>query len=80
MSLYNKIIDVQKLTLAWNEVKKNHPAAGVDNVTFEQFEEGKTERIRQLYQELKEHRYRVLPVKRVMLYKGEKAREIALYA
>ena len=80
MSLYNKIIDLQKLTLAWNEVKKNHPAAGVDNVTFEQFEEGKTERIRQLYQELREHRYRALPVKRVMLYKGEKAREIALYA
>lgn len=80
MSLYNKIIDLQKLMLAWNEVKKNHPAAGVDNVTFEQFEEGKTERIRQLYQELREHRYRALPVKRVMLYKGEKAREIALYA
>lgn len=80
MSLYNKVIDLQKLVQAWNEVKKNKPTAGVDNVTFEQFEEGKAERIRQLYQELREHRYHALPVKRVMLYKGEKAREIALYA
>lgn len=80
MSLYNKIIDLQKLSLAWNEARKNHPAAGVDNVTFEQFEAGKAEELRQLYQELREHRYHALPVKRVMLYKGEKAREIALYA
>lgn len=79
MSLYNKIIDLQKLTQAWNEVKKNRPSSGVDNVTFEQFEEGKAERLRQLYLELREHRYRSLPVKKVVLYKGEKAREIALY-
>lgn len=80
MSLYNKIIDLQKLMQAWNEVKKNKPAAGVDNVTFDQFEEGKVERIRQLHQELREHRYCTLPVKKHILYKGEKAREIALYA
>lgn len=79
MSLYNKIIDLQKLAQAWNEVKKNRPSAGVDNVTFEQFEEGKAERLHQLYLELREHRYRSLPVKKVVLYKGEKAREIALY-
>lgn len=80
MSLYNKIIDLQKLSQAWSEARKNHPAAGVDNVTFEEFEERKAEGIRQLHQELREHRYRALPVKRVILYKGEKAREIALYA
>lgn len=45
VSLYNKVIDLQKLAQAWNEVKKNRPAAGVDNVTFEQFEEGKAEKI-----------------------------------
>lgn len=54
MSLYNKIIDLQKLSQAWKEARKNHPAAGVDNVTFEQFEEGKAEGLRQLHQELRE--------------------------
>lgn len=80
MSLYNKITDQQKLAQAWGEVRKNKPAAGVDNVTYDQFEEGKSERLRQLGLELREHRYRALPVKKVILYKGEKAREIALYA
>ena len=33
MSLYTKIIDRQKLSMAWNRVKKNRPACGVDNMS-----------------------------------------------
>ena len=80
MSLYNRIIDLQKLHQAWERVKKNKPAAGVDHITFEQFDENKTEELKQLHMELYNHKYEVLPVKRVMLYKGEKEREIALYS
>lgn len=80
MSIYSKIIDLQKLGQAWERVRRNKPAAGVDNVTYEQFDTGKREELRQLNIELKNHSYKAMPVKRVMLYKGENAREIALYS
>ena len=79
MSLYNKIIDLQKMNQAWEKVRKNKPAAGVDNVTFEQFEANRKEELKQLQIELQEHRYKALPVKRVVIYKEDKKREIALY-
>lgn len=79
MSLYTKIIDRQKLSMAWNRVKKNRPACGVDNITWEMYDKGKKENIGQLHTELAEHTYEPLPVKSVTIYKGEKAREIALY-
>lgn len=80
MSIYSKVIDLQKLHQAWERVKKNKPAAGVDQVTYEQFDAGRKEELKQLNVELQNHSYRAMPVKRVMMYKGEKAREIALYS
>ena len=80
MSIYNKVIDLQKLNQAWERVRRNKPAAGVDNVTYEQFDARKQEELKQLSIDLKNHVYNALPVRRVVLYKGEKAREIALYA
>ena len=80
MSLYTKIIDLQKLNIAWNKVRKNKPAAGVDNISYEMFEERKRVELRQLQLELQGHTYEALPVKEVVLYKGEKARSIALYS
>lgn len=79
MSLYTKIIDRQKLSMAWERVKKNRPACGVDNITWEMYDEGKKENIGQLHIELAEHTYEPHPVKLATIYKGEKAREIALY-
>ena len=35
MSLYNKIIDLQKLNMAWKRVKMNKPSPGVDGVTWD---------------------------------------------
>ena len=80
MSIYSKIIDYQKLNKAWDRVRKNKPAAGVDGITYEQFDEGKKGEILQLHKELKEHNYHSLPVKLVTIYRGEKARVIALYS
>ena len=80
MSIYNKVIDLQKLHQAWDRVRRNKPAAGVDNVTYEQFDADKNEVLKQLNIDLREHVYKALPVKRVVMYKGEKAREIVLYA
>ena len=80
MSIYSKIIDIQKLNAAWDRVRKNKPAAGVDGVTYDEFENNRRENIHQLNLELREHEYQSLPVKQVVLYKGEKARPIALYS
>lgn len=80
MGLYTKIIDLQKLTAAWQKVRKNKPAAGADHITCEQFDANQREELKQLNLDLKEHTYEPIPVKRIMLYKGEKAREIALYS
>ena len=68
MSMYTKIIDLQKLEAAWTRVRKNKPAAGVDGITVEQFDEGKKEELKQLQIELQDHTYQVLPVKLVNLY------------
>ena len=80
MSLYSKIIDLQKLSAAWQRVRRNKPAAGVDNITWQQFDENSREELKQLQMELSEHEYAPLPVRNVTLYKGEKARVIALYS
>lgn len=80
MSLYNRIIDLQKLSAAWQRVRRNKPAAGVDNIIWQQFDENSREELKQLQTELSEHVYMPLPVRNVTLYKGEKARVIALYS
>ncbi len=79
MSLYTRIIDYQNLSRAWDRVRKNKPTAGVDGVTYEQYGERKKGEIKQLHEELQEHEYRTLPVRCVTMYRGEKARVIALY-
>ena len=80
MGLYSKIIDLQKLGQAWERVKRNKPAAGVDHVTYEMFDSTCKEELKQLNIELAEHRYKSLPVKLSNLYKGEKVRQIALFS
>lgn len=80
MSLYNKIIDLQKLNVAWEHVRRNKPAAGADHITCEQFQENKAEELKQLQIELREHRYETVPVRNVVLYKEEKERTVALYS
>lgn len=80
MSLYTKIIDLQKLNAAWQKVKKNKPAAGVDHVTYEMFDAQKREALQQLQMELRNHTYEALPVKRIEMFKGNKSRTIALYS
>lgn len=80
MSLYTKIIDLQKLEAGLQKVVRNKPAAGVDGITYDMFLANKKEYLKQLHVELVEHRYHPLPVKLVNLYKGEKERQIALYS
>ena len=80
MSLYTKIIAREKLSEAWKRVRKNKPAAGVDNVTYEEFEEDLRANLEQLHLDLEAHTYESMPVKTVLLYKGEMQREISLFS
>jgi len=80
MGLYNKVIDLQKLQEAWRRVIKNKPAAGVDHITYEDFERNKKEELRLLHDELVNHTYQARPVRSITLYQGEKARQLALYS
>lgn len=80
MSLYSKIIDIQKLQAAWRNVKKNKPARGVDDVTWEMFDNNIREELKQLNIELKNHEYHPFPVRMVNMYKEEKIRKIALFS
>lgn len=80
MSLYTKIIDLQKLDASLQKVVKNKPSAGADGVTYDMYLANKKENLKQLNLELSEHRYHPVPVKLISIYKGEKERKIALYS
>ena len=79
MSLYNKIIDLQKLNAAWGKVKINKPAPGVDGVTWDMYDSVSGDQNKELSQELRNKTYQCNTVKLVTIYKEEKEREIALY-
>ena len=55
MGLYSKVIDLQKLNDAWKRVRRNKPAAGVDNVTHEDFDGRRQDELKRLAKELREH-------------------------
>ena len=79
MSLYTRIIDLQKLGKAWNHVKKNKPAKGVDGVTYTLFDESRLDQLKQLHFDLSGNTYHVRSVKEAVIFREEKARTIALY-
>jgi len=79
MSMYTRIIDLQKMNAAWKRVKRNHPASGVDHVSYQDFENNRKAELRQLQIELQEHRYTCLPVKNIVLYKSEKERTVSIF-
>jgi RNA-directed DNA polymerase len=69
------LITVGALHGAFRSVRKD-ASAGVDGVTYEQYETNVEENIRQLHQRLKEGKYRVQPLRRVYIPKedGSKGR------
>ena len=46
------MVDLQKLSAAWQRVRRNKPAAGVDNITWQQFDENSRGELKQLQIEL----------------------------
>ncbi len=68
-SLIGQVYDRRNLRLAWERVKKNKGAGGVDGVTIARFDENLEHYLDVLHRQLKDGRYRPRPVKRVEIDK-----------
>ncbi len=68
-SLIGQIYDPRNLARAWERVKKNKGAGGVDGVTVTRFEESREHYLSLLHQKLKDGSYRPRPVRRVEIDK-----------
>ena len=71
-SLIDKVYRPTTLTAAWERVKANRGAAGVDGQSVAAFAAHAERYLAELARELKEGRYRPQPVKRVEIPKGPK--------
>lgn len=70
-SLIDKVYSKKNLELAWEKVKENKGAAGVDEVTIARFEERKEYFLDTLHRELRQGTYRPKPVRRVEIPKPD---------
>jgi group II intron reverse transcriptase/maturase len=68
-SLIDKVYQRTNLKIAWERVKANHGASGVDEVTIEEFEEDLEAHLKHLHKELREGRYQPQPVRRLEIPK-----------
>jgi RNA-directed DNA polymerase len=70
-SLIDKMYAVGNLEEAFQAVKKNKGAPGVDGVTIAKYEEKLEDNLRALQQKVKNKSYRPKPVKRVYIPKAD---------
>jgi RNA-directed DNA polymerase len=80
-SLIDKVYRMKNLELAWEKVKANAGAGGIDGISVEEFEKHAKENLERLHGELKEDRYQPQPVRQKMIPKpGEagKKRELGI--
>ena len=69
-SLIDKVYRMQTLRVAWQQVKRNKGAAGVDDISIERFGFKAESYLEELRQSLKEGSYQPIAVKRVYIPKG----------
>lgn len=74
-SLIGQVYDRRNLRRAWERVKRNKGAGGVDGVTIARFEEDLERYLDVLHHQLKDGRYRPRPVKRVEIDKPGTAKK-----
>jgi len=68
--LVDKVYKPKNLMLAWEKVRRNKGAGGVDGVTLKDFEEDVQERREVLHAELKTDTYRPPPVRQKLIPKA----------
>lgn len=74
-SLIDKVYHPTNIKMAWEKVKSNKGAGGIDKETISSFEENKEIELKKLHKQLKERRYKPLPVRRVYIEKSGKVGE-----
>lgn len=70
-SLMGQVLELRRLEAAYEEVRANHGAAGVDGVSVEEFGERLQENLLELISQLRARTYRPQPVKRVLIPKPD---------
>jgi RNA-directed DNA polymerase len=68
-SLVDKVYKLKNLELAWQKVKRNKGAGGIDGESLEKFEANLMENLERLHSELKSDTYRPLRVRQKMIPK-----------
>ena len=74
-SLIDKVYKRKNLEIAWERVKANHRAGGIDGESIEAFGEGLEERLARLHEELRTDSYTPQPVRQVRIPKAGKPGE-----
>lgn len=70
-SLIDKVYALPNLLLAWEKVRVNRGAGGIDGQTIAQFEAKLLENLQELHRVLREGKYHPLPVRRVYIPKSD---------
>jgi len=68
-SLVDKIYKQKNLELAWEKVKRNKGAAGIDGRSIDAFESNREENLKRLHDALKSRTYQPQPVKQQLIPK-----------
>ena len=74
-SLIDKVYKGKNLEIAWERVKANHGAGGIDGESIEAFGEGLEERLARLHEELRTDKYVPQPVRQQRIPKAGKPGE-----
>ena len=74
-SLIDKVYKRKNLEIAWERVRANHGAGGIDGESIEAFGEGLEERLARLHEELRTDSYGPRPVRQVRIPKAGKPGE-----
>ena len=74
----DKVYKRKNLQLAWEQVKANGGAGGIDGQTLEEFEAHSEQYLDRLHRELKEDTYRPEPVRQVAIPKAGKPGEFRM--
>lgn len=70
-SLIDKVYAMPNLLLAWEKVRANRGAGGIDGQTLKQFEAHLVDNLQELHRVLREGKYHPLPVRRVYIPKSD---------
>lgn len=68
-NILEKVYEPGRLYLAWQQVRSNAGAAGIDKMTVEEFESREEELLLLIHEKLKEDNYRFKPARRVLIPK-----------